>query len=161
MIVEVSFSVPSHADTKQSGKSRSGQLLGLSDRKFYIRMISWKKCPFSRNEYALLLRRQAMIFWLLSCLTSSKLPSVPPFPEAPGSWDGGGNCGAGGPQLFAGWLSLGSLPTLRKNNDKFVPGGHPGSREICFGLSMCLFFFLPGTPFVRRTVRFFCCWGFV
>lgn len=55
-----------------------------------------------------------MIFWLLSHLTSSKLPLIPPFPEAPGSWDGGGNCGAGGSQLFFGWLSLVSLPTLRK-----------------------------------------------
>lgn len=74
-----------------------------------------------------------MIFWLLSHLTPSKLPSIPPFPEASGGWDGGGNCGAGGPQLFAGWLSLASLPTLRRN-DKFVPHGHPGSREMFWSL---------------------------
>lgn len=50
-----------------------------------------------------------MIFWLLSLLTSSQLPSIPPFPRAPGAWEGRGNCGAGGPQLFAllalSWIS--------------------------------------------------------
>lgn len=62
-------------------------------------------------------------------------------------------------QRRAGRLPLVSLPTPRKNNehDNLVPDGHPGSRQVCFGLPTC-FFFLPGIPFVRRTGGvFFAC----
>jgi len=104
-----------------------------------------------------------MIFWLLLLLTTSQLPSIPPFPghlalgreEGTVAWEVPSSLLL---QRRSGSLPLVSLPTPRKKNkrEKFVADGHPGSGEICFGLSTCTFF--PWNSLCEKNSRvFFAC----
>lgn len=76
-----------------------------------------------------------------------------------------GNCGTAGSQLLAlpaprlGACCV-SLPIPRKNNelDKFLPDGHPGSTEICFSLSKCIFFSPLELP-LSGEQWVYCLWG--
>lgn len=106
-----------------------------------------------------------MIFWLLSLLTSSQLPSIPPFPRAPGAWEGRGNCGAGGPQLFAllalSWISAAGFTAHPKEKTMnmtslFQMGTRETEKSVL--VSQHAFFF-PWNSLCEKNSGVFCLWG--
>lgn len=106
-----------------------------------------------------------MIFWLLSLLTSSQLPSIPPFPRAPGAWEGRGNCGAGGPQLFAllalSWMAAAGFTAHPKEKTMnmtslFQMGTQETEKSVLVSQHA---FFSPWNSLCEKNSGVFCLWG--
>lgn len=109
----------------------------------------------------MLLRRQAMVFWLLSHLTYSKLPS----PKLPTLFRGTWELGWGtepwcrmSPALC--WMAVPCFTAHPKKKimSLFQMGTQETENSVLF--FQHAFVLPPGIPFVRRAVMFFCCWSF-